>query len=262
MPPSEPNPAVFPFEREIYKLSMNELRVIMRWVQEREKSLSVPITVLIGGWAVHGYNQWLGSVDIDLVTNSDTKQSLRRYLIDTHKYERYQDPLFDINTVIKKIGSDEIQIDFTSRTDRHTFVGHEKCELNFNCLDNTDSVRKMPIGEGVYAYVPERTALLLFKIKASWDRYYRCKHGSSFNPDWEYGKFIKDNGDILALIDQNFGGTDISIGYLGDKLNEYEFLRDHLKYVSDNITELSDYRKMSKDMARETIERLLMVTKK
>lgn len=254
MPPYEPDP-------EIIRLSLNELRVIMQWVSEREKSLSRPITILVGGWAVYAYNPWLGSVDIDLVTNSDTKHSLKHYLISAHRYEHNQIPLFDINSILKNTGSGDIIIDFTSRSDRHFFAGSKKDELNFDCLNDPGFIRKMPIGGGMYAHIPERTALLLFKIKASRDRFYRFTHGISFDPLWEYGKFIKDNGDILALIDQNAGGSEIDLGYLGNKLNEYSFLRAHLQYVSDNVTELSNYEKMDNDMARETIDRLLTITK-
>lgn len=250
MPPYDPNP-------EIIGLSSNELRIIMQWVGERENSLSRPITVIIGGWAVHAYNPWLGSVDIDLVTNSDTRHSLMHYLINVHKYEHHQIPLFDINSVLKNTTSGDIIIDFMSRSDRHFFAGSKKDELNFDCLNDPGFIRKMPIGGGIYAHIPERTALLLFKIKASWDRFYRYTHGMSFDPAREYGKFIKDNGDILALLDQDCGGSEINLSYLGNKLDEYAFLKAHLKYISDNVNELSDYKKMDKNMARGTIDRLL-----
>ena len=36
--------------------------------------------VLIGGWAVHAYNPWFGSLDIDLISNSKVTGSLKYFL--------------------------------------------------------------------------------------------------------------------------------------------------------------------------------------
>ncbi len=56
--------------QEIIEESLKELVFIINWINEREKDLDNPITVLIGGWAVDAYNPWYGSVDIDLATNN------------------------------------------------------------------------------------------------------------------------------------------------------------------------------------------------
>jgi len=63
-------------QRTIINASLEELIEIFRWVHPREKKEKYPVTVLVGGWAVYSYNQWYGSVDIDLVTNNKTRQSL------------------------------------------------------------------------------------------------------------------------------------------------------------------------------------------
>jgi hypothetical protein len=63
-------------QRTIINASLEELIEIFRWVHSREKMEKYPVTVLVGGWAVYSYNQWYGSVDIDLVTNNKTRQSL------------------------------------------------------------------------------------------------------------------------------------------------------------------------------------------
>ena len=60
---------------EIINFSLDELRVITRFLHEREDTDN-PTTVLIGGWAVDSYNFWYGSVDIDLITNNSTRNSL------------------------------------------------------------------------------------------------------------------------------------------------------------------------------------------
>lgn len=56
---------------------MDELKAVGGWLDESEKSGKIkPLTVLIGGWAVYSYNPWYQSIDIDLVTNKDIKESL------------------------------------------------------------------------------------------------------------------------------------------------------------------------------------------
>jgi hypothetical protein len=43
----------------IIESSLNELQEIARYLQAREDP-KAPVTVLIGGWAVHSYNPWYG----------------------------------------------------------------------------------------------------------------------------------------------------------------------------------------------------------
>jgi len=68
-------------DQRIAAESLEELRFIFNWVRERVESAENPVTVLVGGWAVYAYNPWIGSIDIDLVTNGDTKDRLMRFLI-------------------------------------------------------------------------------------------------------------------------------------------------------------------------------------
>jgi len=77
----------------------------------------------------------------------------------------------------------------------------------------------------VSAAVPTRSLLLLFKLKASWDRAYRIEKEQSDDPEWERGKRIKDYADILALLDPAYGGTDIDIAFLGEQFVHFEFLK-------------------------------------
>ena len=68
-------------DQRIAAESLEELRFIFNWVRERVESAENPVTVIVGGWAVYAYNPWIGSIDIDLVTNGDTKDRLMRFLI-------------------------------------------------------------------------------------------------------------------------------------------------------------------------------------
>jgi hypothetical protein len=80
----------------IFERSLEELVEIFRWIEEHEKDGEDPVSVLIGGWAVYVYNPWYGSVDIDIVTNSRTKQSLMKYLREKRGYIPKREPCFQI----------------------------------------------------------------------------------------------------------------------------------------------------------------------
>ena len=73
MPTYDPNP-------QIISKSLEELKFILNWVRERGETADTPVTVLVGGWAVDAYNPYYGSVDIDIVTNNRTKESLKYIL--------------------------------------------------------------------------------------------------------------------------------------------------------------------------------------
>ena len=72
--------ASYSLPRTAMSTSLEELMEIFRWIRAHEKDEKGPVTVLIGGWAVYSYNPWYGSVDIDLVTNSRSRQNLMWYL--------------------------------------------------------------------------------------------------------------------------------------------------------------------------------------
>ena len=88
----------------------------------REKNEKYPITVLVGGWAVYSYNKWYGSVDIDLVTNSKTRQSLMWYLRNERGFVPQRDEMAP-TTVAKNVHDGKILIDFGSREDIYLFEG-------------------------------------------------------------------------------------------------------------------------------------------
>lgn len=64
----------YEINQEIIEISGQELKKIGEWNGRHDDASTVPSIVLIGGWAVDAYNPYLGSVDIDLVTNSHTRQ--------------------------------------------------------------------------------------------------------------------------------------------------------------------------------------------
>lgn len=240
--------------RSIIDASREELIEIFRWVQAREKD--DPITVLIGGWAVFCYNPWYGSVDIDLITNNRTRQRLMKYLRDERGFVPQRDPLVP-TTVIKNVQEGTILIDFGSREDVCRFVGRDE-QCPFSLLDG-HTVRR-EIRPGFSVIVPERTLLMIFKLKAVWDRQFRIKSKTSTDEEWEKGKLRKDRADILALLDPDAGGRETDIQYLGERLHEYPFLAEMLREIPDDKDAIDLYRRMTDEEAREIIETLLLLT--
>ncbi len=241
--------------RTVLDASRDELIEIFRWVQARGEDEQYPLTVLIGGWAVYSYNPWYGSVDIDLITNSRARQHLMKYLRDERGFVHKRHPMIP-NTVVKHIPEGEILIDFGSREDVCRFEGRAE-ECPFSLLDGRTKVRKIRAGSPVV--VPERTLLLVFKLKAAWDRSARIRSGTSYDEEWEQGKLRKDRADILALLDPVAGGTEIDVQYLGERLREFPFLAGTLREIPHDMDAVTMYRRMDLAQVREVVESLLLL---
>ncbi|MDO9036317.1 MAG: hypothetical protein Q7U51_14095 [Methanoregula sp.] len=91
----DPNPAII-------EASLVELQKIGSWIHDRAEDPSRPKTILFGGWAVDAYNPYLGSVDIDIVTNNRTKNSLMYHLY-SHEGYKYHNKFPLGKTVFKDI---------------------------------------------------------------------------------------------------------------------------------------------------------------
>jgi len=244
MPDYSPN-------QEIVNLSLEELRHIMQWVRDRE-NIHDPVTVLIGGWAVESYNPHLGSVDIDLLTNNETKESLKYYLRQQREFTPYRKTLV-INTVAKSTPYGEIRIDFGSREMLYPFEGREE-SLDLNICEGNTEIRK--IRNEIDAVVPNKSLLLLFKTKAAWDRGYRIDNNKSDDPEWERSKLIKDYADILALLDPNFETGYLDIGFLGEQFRRFSFLIGCIETIPFNQDALLRYGRIDHETARRTFEKL------
>ncbi len=242
-------------QRTIINASLEELIEIFRWVHPREKKEKYPVTVLVGGWAVYSYNQWYGSVDIDLVTNNKTRQSLVWYLRNKRAFFPQRDEMAPA-TVVKNAQEGKIMIDFGSREDIYRFEGRcEECP--FSLLDGRTATRD--IGAGFPVVVPERTLLMIYKLKASWDRSFRILNGTSSDEEWERGKLRKDRADILALLDPAAGGTEIDLQYLGDRLHEFPFLVEMLQEIPDDNDAIRMYHRMKQKDVQGFMDGLLQL---
>jgi hypothetical protein len=196
---------------QIARRSLEELKMIFKWINEREKE---PITVLVGGWAVYCYNPYWGSVDIDIITDSRTKSSLKNFLTKKKGYSR--DPE-TTNSVFKDTPFGKVIIDIALRGE-DIFEGKS---ISFPYQRIEGRIVLKPL-EDQEVPVPDITFLLMMKVKAAWDRKWRLDNGISEDPIWETGKIVKDHSDIIALLECD---ESLDIGILGDHFKEYPFLR-------------------------------------
>lgn len=203
--------------------SFVELRAILRRLEEtQEEGDGPPNIILVGGWAVYAYNPYYGSYDIDLVTNNKTRRSLMYYLIRERGFEKYKDPSsMGVGVVQITPQGRPIHIDFGSLAGYDTFEGTAGRLSMVDLLGSTTVERP----GGWWVPLPSRSALLLMKLKAAWDRQWRLDHGTSRDPVRENEKVVKDLADILALIDSVEEGPSLDLDLLGNWFDEHPQLR-------------------------------------
>lgn len=238
---------------EIITTSLGELRSIVQWTADREPTHPGQILVLIGGWAVHSYNNYYGSIDIDLYTNSKTKASLMHYLKTKRGYTPSGNSEIS-SSVSKHSPSGEIIIDFLSDESDIQFKGRKEM-LGFSILRDRSVMRSIDGDLGMR--VPERTLLLIYKLKALWDRTWIIENMDVPNSEYLRGKIAKDRSDILALIDQEYGDMEIDLNFLGEQLGRLDFLMEELRKIPDSKDTLEKYGRMDADRAKDTIDRMI-----
>lgn len=241
-------------ETAIERASHEELRHILGWLESRTpKSGDIP-GVLVGGWAVYSYNPYLGSIDIDLVTSARVRKSLTNWLVENRGFERHRTDEYGWDVVRKRTPEDQWVIaDFGNRSEVYKFEGRGET-LNFDILEGRVEYRRV---ENLKALVPERSLLVLFKLKAAYDRGTRLADARSPDPDWERGKRIKDLADVLALVDPDRGGNDFAVGFLGGQLERYPFLAEELRAAASERDAVARYGRLSPMEARRRVELLL-----
>jgi hypothetical protein len=240
-------------QASVIEASLDELCYITEFMGSRENEGGAPFLVLIGGWAVHSFNPWYGSIDIDLIVTARARRSLTQELVDRRGFERVRRD--DDTKTIKKFTPDrkEIIIDFAVRDKIDPFEGIDK-GLFYSMVDGHTS--KAEFRKGHTIQVPNRTLLTFFKMKAAWDRRYRLDHGSSHDPEWEKGKVMKDHSDILALLDPKSGGREIEINELGRLIDSHAFLGCIFDQIADDAEAIDWYERLSPQDARTLIGEL------
>jgi len=209
MPPSE----------SIEDISKDELVRIFRHILSEEGSLRNPKSILIGGWAVYSYNRYHGSVDIDVLAPKRVQDDLIRHLKRFgYEYRKLEDD--GDRHLFKIFVPGRVIVDFINPNVKYHFHGRPDA-LKLSFLYERFQLAQM---ESISVPVPERTALLITKIKAAWDRKARLDSYKSPDPEFERGKIIKDYSDILALIDREKGGNELDLEYLSSMLERHPFL--------------------------------------
>lgn len=206
--------------------------------------------VLIGGWAVDTYNPYFGSVDIDLVAEDQAREALIRYLTTREGYRpRIQYPF---STVEKVTPHGEIILDFLPPRTPYLYEGHPEIPFSLDILTGNTVFRNVRGGVGIQ--VPNRSVLVLLKLKAAWDRSYRILHQTSADIRWEGTKRTKDCADILALIDPARGGRELDLEILGREIARAGFLREILVQMPDLDAVRERYQRMNRQDIRRVCE--------
>ena len=220
-----------PTNDPLVRSSFEELRAVLTWLERSSGNEATPRAVLVGGWAVYAYNPYFGSYDIDLVTNSTTRRSLMHHLVTARGFEKYKDPSsVGIGVVLVTPQDRPIHIDFATLDGHDTFEGTGE-RLLMGDLIGPSTVERPG---GWWVPLPSRTALLVMKLKAAWDRQWRLDNGRSRDPDREREKVVKDLADILALVDVGDEGPPLDIDLLGGRFEQHPQLRDVLEGAAED----------------------------
>ncbi len=67
----------------------------------------------------------------------------------------------------------------------------------------------------------------------------------------------KDYADIHALVDPGYGGRELDIKFLGEKMSGLDFLREHIRHFPENSEALKNYGRMDAGTARTLYDNLL-----
>lgn len=232
---------------EIIEASFAELQKIVSWINNHDADLALQNVVLIGGWAVDVYNPYFGSVDIDLVTDNNTRQLLMDHL---RTNEGYTPQIhYPSDTVKKETSHGDIILDFIPRGTQYPFEGHPEVPFTLDILTGNTVFRN--VRGGARIQVPNRSMLVLLKLKAAWDRSYRIRHLTSNDIRWEGAKMIKDYADVLALIDPDRGGREIDLEILGVQISHIGFLKENILQIPVIDAVKERYQRMTqKDIRR------------
>lgn len=226
--------------REDINASLDYLEKIYSFARRPHSDSRIKEPILIGGWAVHVYNPWFGSLDIDIIANSKTQSSLKHFLKERHEFKTHEITPGE-KTVAKTTQSGrKITIDFISKA--MGFEGHMKNILKSAVyITNLDHIK---LDNRVEVLVPKITVLWVYKLKAAWDRSYRLDNELSEDAEWEEGKLAKDYGDLAALID---GKTPLDPEIIGRALRDFTFLREAIDCMNSQPSLYNSYTRGGKE---------------
>ena len=205
--------------------SFEELRYIFDWSIANRNSRPGDI-ILIGGWAVHSYNPWKYSLDIDLIAIGRFRDQLRGHLYSTRDYHRERNSAG--NTLyFKSLDSGEIYLDFLPKRDQFHGTGKSLnlMEIKYKTVPKNISYS---FGSEFQVIVPEISMLLFLKLKAAWDRHYDLSLETTLDKNHLEEKFAKDYRDTIALL-QSEAFKFARLDWLSSIISRFDFLRDFLE---------------------------------
>lgn len=233
-----------------------------------------PYPIVIGGWAVFIYNQYLGSVDIDIVGPSMGgmfNNLLTQFQI-SNGYTEMQIDKVGIEKGFKKTIYDGEKIIGEMEVDACSYEGgmqhfHENPDkiLPYNLCSRDLFTNKFTLTNGAEIILPKKSLLILYKIKALRDRSYDLEKGyllSAGRRSWLESKILKDASDIIALLDPNptfllYEQADPII--IKDIIAEFDisFILDSFEKLSSMADSLRLYKNISKDTVDQWVTKLI-----
>ena len=222
-----------------------------------------PIPNIIGGWAVYFYNSYYGSVDIDVVGPSMDGRMMY-ILIDfqgNHNYvevnkdelgfeKSFKKPIYDGT---RHVG--DVEIDACTYEEEYN-IFHENVDkkLPYDLCERPELREKIILSDedkNNLIYIPNKSLLLLYKIKAFRDRSYDVIHKRAIiaadKLTWLEGKIVKDGSDIIALLDPTPVRYEIEqqidTSILKELIDEYDlrFILDTLENIHNETDSLMLY---------------------
>jgi len=236
----------------VFLRSELELRYIAEWYSGHFSRDAEPIKfLLVGGWAVWCYNSYYPSIDIDILSTNETRNSLFSYLHKTRAFDRRMSAQRNRMEFMIPFDDKEIIIDY-EKPDAPGKINGKTCSLPWTFAWKNFKVHD--IGKG-YLPIPERGILLLHKLKAIIDRTWNVEHDDE-RKTWLIGKTAKDRADVLALLDPEKGGQEIDIGLMGRIIKGLPCLLEELKAIPEHSESYVRY-KCERQEAKDWTGRLV-----
>lgn len=207
---------------EITQESFKEMLEICNWLNRTRGYFPI----IIGGWAVYLHHPTLGSRDIDILF---PKRTLKHQVVNEYLYSHgyKSEGLFEkefFKEIITPKRKERILIDACSIEDINRLKGTDII-IPWKLALKYQTKKKI---ENFELYIPQVEVLLLYKVKAAYDRKYELK--TTFDPFYLQQKIIKDYIDIITLI----SNCQINFTLLKELLGNHNFA-DHFKLVLEEI---------------------------
>jgi len=233
--------------------------------------------IIIGGWAVYFYNPHFGSVDIDVVGPSmggAFHDALDSY-VHANGYSLVPMDAMGLQLVpvkeIRKKGTviANVELDAATFEDPAASKFHEdnRKELPFALCWEEEHRRDVTLAKDCVCYIPSKSLLLLYKIKALRDRSFDLKtKGATMHPkrvEWLRGKVAKDRTDILALLDPEPKNPLISEGIDRERIKtictkfKLGFCLETLEQLLDNKEALGKYHVYNPNLTNKKLRSII-----